>query len=373
MYKVLVIFIIMLYIIPLTFVMDDYIFEYIQLMIIFSGFFLPIFIIKRKSYSSIDYSDYLNSSGKLLTYIAIFYFSLKINSLMDIFNHLVILNDYAEWTLSQAVARYDTNEDKSLWFKISTIMFLTYSFLLGSYKIKNANKVYFFIYILMIFVESSELARAGVLIGFTAYITEYLIRKNNYFYKLSFYYYLRYGVIILLLVFIIFVFSAYFRVAGKDDVIDILIMKLSQYTIAMYKALLIWMNTTETYGDTYGYATFTSIYKIFGIKAQQGFYLLVDTEYGSTNIYTTIRGLLSDFGFAMSFLFFMSVSLFLKYFSFQYMNVFHYFFIRLIIFMIIFMIYSPFLFFTVLIAFIFSYFLLLVDNNKIKVRNKNVL
>lgn len=358
MYKFFAFYILLIYMFPLTSIYQDvYMFEFFQVFIILISFFLGGYLFnqinnKKEIY---NYIEYKSTSYKILLFLFIFYIFLKIDYIFEIIQHL-LAGDYGNWALQNAIDRYDQVADKGIGDKLGMIFFITYSFLLAGYS-SNNKIIFYMLFVILIFIESSDLARAGVLIALTAYFTEFLIRKNHYFQTQSILTYIKFFVIFVFVAGLIFFFSAYFRVAGKDDIFDILMMKLSIYTIAMYEALLIWMHNTDEYFTTYGYATFTSIYKIFGINVPQGFYTLVETSYGSTNIYSNLRGLLTDFGFIFTVCLFFVFGFSIKYYTYNKMNLYAYFFIRATLFFLLFILISPFMFFTVFAAVVFSWIL----------------
>lgn len=373
MYRISSIYIFVLYIIPFTLLLNSkFLFEFYQVMIIFSAFYVGGFMLKIDKHAKpIDYKNFYVSNETVLLIVALLYFIVNYKTTIDTFLHLLVYQDYASWALENAIKRYAGEFEGGFLKKLSTIFFITYMIMLGAYGFGKKWKLFYFLLLLILIIESSALARAGVLIGFVAYFSEFLIRHNYYFSTIKNKKLLKIGATLLLIAFIIFFFSAYFRIQNEDNISDILMVKLGEYILATYEALFVWMQNAKEYANTYGLSTFAGIYKIFtNVHVQSGFYNLVETEYGPTVIFTTIRGFLADFGFSATVLIFLSTGTLVKYFTYKRMNLISYFFIRLIIFLILYMLYSPFLFATILIAYVLAYILLVVSN--VKFRNIEV-
>lgn len=345
-----------LYLLPFTLASNsEYLLEWLQVTLIISAFFLGSWLIKsqRKYSKPIDYNCFYVPKLGLLIAVVLLYLFARAQLIEEVVMHL-LAGDYASWTLSNAVARYEYQEGKSAIFQLGTVLFLTYAFLLGAY---GRGKKVLYLYVVLaviIFIESSELARAGVLLGITGLCVEALIRGNKIFANMKTLTYLKTGIFVSLGLFIVFIFSAYFRVASSDDALSILLDKFMIYTIAMYQALYVWMQQTDSYGSGMGFFTFTAIYKMFGADVEQGFYPFVPTEFGMTNIYTSLRGFLSDLGLVLTVISFFIFGILVTYYSYVQMRVYAYMFVRLTLYHLLFVLYSPFLFSTVFVAFVLS-------------------
>jgi oligosaccharide repeat unit polymerase len=350
-----------LYILPQFLFIVKYPFEVIQVLTIAAFFLLGALFaqLKVSNLSYLDYSDRFALQPKVFYLIFLFYMITRAEAVNDIVTHL-ISGEFMSYALNNAVQRYtnfDEVSQQSIIQRFGTISFLMSGSLAAS--IKTERRKVHMLLILMILIESASLARLGVLVVFVTYFVEFVIRHNVRLQKLPL---MRLGVIAFFLVVIlaaIFLFSAYGRVSDKDDgILEILLMKLGVYTIAMYEALLLWMQTnSDQYGSTYGLGSFAGAFKILGFEFEQGFYKPIDTSHGVTNIYTNIRGFLSDFGLVGScilmFIFGFIVSLYSK----KSMSFFSYNAVRLIMIMLLFCLFSPFIHFNTLFAFILSGFL----------------
>ena len=343
----------------------EYFFEWVQIALIIAAFFLGSWLMKveRKQTKPVDNSGFYVPKLTALIAVLLMYLSIRSQLIAEVIIHLYA-GDYASWALGSAIDRYESNEDKGWAFKLGTILFLVYAFLLGAYGARRKAGYLYGALALMIFVESSGLARAGVLLAITALLVELLIRKNKTLIDMRTVSYVKISLLVFLGLLAIFLFSAYFRVADKDDVLSILIDKAQSYTVAMYQALLIWMRDTDAYGSGLGYFTFTAIYKMMGVEVVQGFYAPVTTEYGVTNIYTSLRGFLSDFGMALTVAVFFMFGAILAYYSYVRMRFSGYMSVRAILYILIFNLYSPFLFTTVFAAFVISGILIYLFKEK---------
>ena len=98
---------------------------------------------------------------------------------------------------------------------------------------------------------------------------------------------------------LIFYFSAYFRLSDNADVEALLIEKTYVYFIGPHESFSTWLSRShESLFTSYGYNTFTSVFKLLGVSTQQGHYdKFLDSQ---TNIFLLYRGLLQDFGLILT-------------------------------------------------------------------------
>jgi len=332
---------------PFLFLNSGYNFEILQITTINLSFLLGLILAMYLTRNITTYQDYTNSykvDARLFYFLFLVYFVVKFSTIIDITQNL-IQGSYVEYAYNKAIDRYEGSSygNMSFFTRLGIVAFLMSGAVASV--VKGSKKLVLFLFTLMILIESSSLARLGVLLVFITYVVEVVIRKNSYIQSKSVFSLLKLGLLLLLLLFFIFFFSAYFRVAHNDDVINIVFYKLGVYTIAMYEALFIWMQNIGQYGDGYGTNTLAGIYKIFGYTTEQGFYKLVNTEFGPTNIYTNLRGFIADYGYFGTSVLFFTFGFILAYFSkVRYSNL-TYMFLRLILFLLIFLLFSPFIHF----------------------------
>lgn len=346
---------------PLFFFGMGYNFELLQLFVINLSFLLGFFaayLITFPQKKYIDYSCFFRVKISIIYIVFFIYFTGKYQSLFLLVDSL-LNGRFFEVALNNAVQRYENHESvahQSILSRLATIALLMSGFLMAA--AQKRTYLLWFLFFLMIVVESMALARFGVLIVIVTFVVEYSIRHNAIIQDYSFFKLLKIASVLLLLLFAVFLFSAYGRVHDKDGITDILIYKLGVYTVAMYQALLEWMSQVNLYGTDYGTNIFAGVYKIFGFQTKQGFYSFSYTIFGQTNIYTNMRGLLSDFGFSFTCLFFFTVGFFVNYYSKNLMNKFSYLLIRFLLFFFIFILFSPFIHFNTFAAFIISWVLI---------------
>ena len=233
------------------------------------------FAIKKDSV--VDYKSYYSPVLSVLWLIFIIYLGLRSIKVHEFVVEL-ISGDVAVWLLNNAKSRYDGTEVIRWYDHLGMAFFFIFCSLYGALG-SNLNRFrYHFALFLAVFIESLSLARAGVLIGGAFIVVELVIRYNRVL-ETGVGVYLKYGAMVIVGLSVVFVFSAYFRLGPEEDVVVVLISKLSAYTVAMYEAALIWLEGFDFKKLTYGYCSFTALFKIFGAEYQQGFYVNVDTRY----------------------------------------------------------------------------------------------
>lgn len=298
--RIIILAFLSLYLMPIMLFIFDYPFQVFQFILISSffviGLSLPAARLRHMPY--IDYTDRFRVTPKAVYLIFLIYVTSNYGVILDTFNSIVS-NNFVSFVYQNTLDRYESYEmvsNYSLFQRISVIGFLMSGSLVASVS-DNRMQVHIMLFI-MIIIESMQLARYGVLFVSVTYFVEYVIRNNRHLQLLKFRSLFKKGLYVVSCLIAVFLFSAYYRIAGRvDDVLDVLIIKFAQYTIAMHEALLIWMaDNSDSYATYFGSNSFAGVYKIFGFHTEQGFYKLTKTSFGATNIYTTFRGLLSDFG-----------------------------------------------------------------------------
>lgn len=347
-----------LYVFPQFFLINNYPFEVLQLLTIFAFFYLGVFFAQYRT-SALNYKNYSNRFAvkpNVFYVVFLVYAFSKLGVISDIFTSLSS-GEFMSYALNNAIQRYtdfEYSSQQSIFQRLGTICFLMSGSLAASTQTKRL--LIHALLFLMIMVESVNLARLGVLIVFVTYFVEYGIRHNVTLQELSYVKLARMTIFLVISLAAIFLFSAYGRVSDKDDgILEILLMKLGVYTIAMYEALVLWMQTSsDQYGSTYGMGSFAGAFKLAGVEFEQGFYKTVDTIYGSTNIYTNVRGFLSDFGLLGSCILMWVFGFIVSFYSKKNMSFYSYNIVRLILTMLLFCLFSPFIHFNTFIAFLLS-------------------
>lgn len=363
--KVISLVLFFVYIVPFTIVYEkDYQLTYISILFLFFGFYFGNIILKTRNLKPIDYSNFMVSNNSLFFIFFTLYVIFKHELIFNVFTHL-IEGDFIEWSLETATSRYrGFEEDPGILYNLGTTCMFIYASLLGTVQKRKYYFLFIFGLLFIFLIESSTLGRAGTFAALIALFSELIIRKNNLFQKLSYYKLFKYSFFPILIVSVVFLYSALNRIGPEDDVYEILIVKLGEYIIGPYEAFFIWHNNFA-FSDNSNpplFTLFTSIYKLSGITVDQGAYDLIKTNYGYTNIFTVMRGLYTDLGFYFSFLVLFLYGLFLKYFTFKRMSYFQYFNVRVLLSITLMVVFSPFYFTTFLIANIISYLLLFYIN-----------
>lgn len=291
--------IIALYLIPSITLIGIYPFEATQVIVVSLFWllgYLSVFSLRKfKSGAIKNGSHNLPSSYFFLVFII--YTIAKIDTISVAAQSLTTGN-IVNFMYQNAVARYENFSEVStlgLIDRAGTVSFLMSGFIFAN--LKQLSKLSIFCFLLMILIDSLSLARFGALFVFVSYVFEKVRINTDTITNARFSELFKYSFILTIFLIAIFGFSAYFRIAGRvDNIFDVLLMKFTTYTIAMYEALLIWMSQQEYYISTFGKGTLAGPLKMFGLTVEQGFYGLQITRFGNTNIYTNMRGLLSDFG-----------------------------------------------------------------------------
>ena len=347
-----------LYILPQFLLIVKYPFEVIQVLTI-AAFFLLGALVAQLKVSNLSYLDYSNRFSVQPNMFYLIFSVYALSKLGVIYDSALSLSrgEFMSYALNNAVQRYtdfEGSSQQSIFQRLGTICFLMSGSIAASTKTQRLP--IHMLLLLMIVIESVNLARLGVLIVFVTYFVEFVIRHNVRLQELSLIRLARMGIFMVVILAAIFLFSAYGRVSDKDDgILEILLMKLGVYTIAMYEALVFWMQTSsDQYGSTYGTGSFAGAFKLVGFEFDQGFYEPVDTNFGSTNIYTNIRGFLSDFGLVGSCILMSTFGFIVSLYSKKGMSFYSYNIVRLILIMLLFCLISPFVYFNTFVAFLLS-------------------
>ena len=227
-------------------------------------------------------------------------FQTHFETLISIYN-----GEYFEAGIEKSIIRYTYETKPTVLSQFSTIFYFCFCFTLGVI-LSNVNKYKFLFIILWLILaifETSTLSRASLVLGITGIATTFIYNFRYEFPKISILKIHLYLSLILLTLFGVFSISAFGRVSNSENAFNIVLEKLSSYTIAMYEALLLWLQEFNFSSFKFGVNTFTFIPKLVGIKFESGFYLPIDTKFGETNIYTFVRGIIEDFSFFSLFIF----------------------------------------------------------------------
>lgn len=352
MYNFLGIYIFSLYLVPiLILLISGYVhfIPAIACLMVISCYYFPIFL-SGKPY----HNQWQNNIS--INYIFLFlflYIVFRYEFIFEVIN-AIISGNYFNFALQNAIARYSGMADDSMGSKFSTIFFVSFFTSLGIYR--GRKRLLWFVAVGTALIESSSLARAGVLLALSCFFVEYMISNHKSFYNLKLSRIIKIFIPAAMVAFIIFTFSAYLRLKdGIDNKIEILIDKLASYTFGIHAALIEWLYKFNFELD-FGFNTLTSIFKLLGSKVDQGHYGVIRTEVAETNVFSIIRDLIQDFHIFGASLFFCVLGFSVYYFQ-KNPSRLKYFFARILILPVIFFLISPYSFTTILIGFLIPFFM----------------
>ncbi|MFA0401740.1 O-antigen polymerase, partial [Vibrio splendidus] len=208
-----------------------------------------------------------------------------------------------------AISRYDSTLNVSVFYKISTIFSFLCALLLGTFsavKKNNLSKLLTVAFFSILFLDSILMAaRAGLLLQLSAFLSSYLLAKyvthEKGFYSISA------PKVIFVIVFfsIIYAFFVLVQVArgGKDD-FDLL--SISSHVLTWFVGYLsafdIWIKDYYNFEHSFGLRTFSGLADALNISQRSGgVYTPVEVKDGRvTNVYTAYRGLIEDFSLPFS-------------------------------------------------------------------------
>ena len=201
-----------------------------------------------------------------LVVIALAYFSIRAPYIYEVFQALVS-GDFATYALNRAKARY-SGESMGFVYNIGTALFICFLGLTGTFfglyyqklfKIIDQHKTRNFVITIvialfvMILIESSGLARAGVVMALTLFFTNYLYAKRFYFKQINLKNLIILGSKVGVFLLFIFYFSAYLRLSEGADVAALLKEKTYVYFIGSHESLSTWLSDSqEPLFTTYG-------------------------------------------------------------------------------------------------------------------------
>lgn len=268
---------------------------------------------------------------------------------------------YLTFALELAKQRYANGEgDITPFYNVGTVFFFAYAFLLGAFVPKVQRRAFpIALLVFSLVIESSSLAKAGVVIALVGFATEALIRSNLRFIQIGqlriWKYMLAAGVLGVAVIAVI----GYARLRGTPDALHVVLFeKVPGYTIASHGALLEWLKTAD---PTYalGFNSFTFAFKLLGANVPQGMYELIDTSVGETNVFLIYRGLIDDFGLVGAALLLFAFGFSIMYHSIKTPGPLGYLFLRVALLLVLFPPLSVFNFTTVAAGFFVSYLLVM--------------
>ena len=337
----------LVYIVPFAYAVEkEFVINFMGVVITILAFYLSSTWNVTQNKTPINYSGFFTSSPGQLFVSFSCYILFKYSYIITVFGHFMA-GDFIEWSLANAIARYNGDgDDPSVFYQLGSISMFLYSMLLGCIGVID-RKILFWGYSGLAFIfiiESSTLGRSGTLFCLLGLFTEFLIRKNSYFQKLRLRKFVHLFVRLFSILACVFLYSALNRLDSTDDIGETLSVKVGEYVVAPFQAFYKWQSSSGEQNFTYYpfFNSFTAIYKLFGFSVVQGAYPMVQTSYGETNIYTVFRAFYSDIGWFLTTICFILFGGAVKYFTYIKMNWISYLLIRSIFFFLLFAIMSPF-------------------------------
>lgn len=362
MYRYLAIYITVGYIIPIILFSENLIgIGSACIMAPLISFYLPSIFITSKA-PPLDRRGSLNSNKNQIL-IVFFLYLISRMPLIFLIIPKILDGSYYQYALELTIQRYETGGNPEAESKFATIMLIIYAVFLGRIEKKPTRLIYIQIIIIFL-IESSALARAGIVLAFFAFMSETIIKQNYLFSKINHSQYAKFFLYSLLILSLIFLYSAIGRMQDEDSdfIKSEIINRFAIYTIAIYSALTNWANSfgVPILPSSFGYHTFTFAYKLTGANVPQGMYEMILTQYGETNVFTIIRGLLSDYGLILSSIMMSIIGVKIKKWTCVRMNIIEHFIARNIIYIICSIIISPFNFTTVFFGYNIAFLLLIL-------------
>lgn len=196
----------------------------------------------------------------------------------------------------RAIRRYSSDTGLSLAMKASRVVLYSLAPCLIAVRLNRINKGLIFILILVL--ESFDLARAPMLLFTVLILVDYIIQYGFKVDRIPWRAFLLVCLKVGVSAFVFFVIVALGRIQGEDGVLQILFKKIGEYTISMYWTFLYWLRSGSWSALNLDIESFFAIKKfITGEVAKDGFYQNhVVTPYGRTIVYTNIRGIVEDLG-----------------------------------------------------------------------------
>lgn len=361
MIKILNFFIFFFYVLPIIFIINlKNIYSITIFFIIIFSYYISQNLIRLNS-KPFDYHQKYTIKNSTLFLIFILYILFRFDLISETFNNL-IENNYIESGLRKVTERYNGESftNNNFRFFVGTNLLFTISFILPLVD-RNLKYLKLILFSLIIIVEISAFARTGLLIFIAIYTSGYIIKENKKFALQSSFNSLKYVFIIVFFFSIIFFLGAILRLANENEIIDFLKIKISEYIIAPYQAFLDWLSNFK-YDFPPISESFTSISKLLGQNVKQGYYDLVYTDWGYTNVFLNLRGILNDVGILGAIFFFAFTGIFIKNYTYKEMGMLQYIITRCLLLFLCYPIISIYIFTSVLSS-IFIFIIILIMTN----------
>lgn len=208
----------------------------------------------------------------------------------------IIEGDYFKLGLEKALARYSGESNFTLLEWITSSILFSISLCLGLSDPKNTKKWHSIFYLFLLMNSLSGLARASFLINIVLYLSGLLVRFSSKMKSFSIMKTLLLFVSLALFAFLVYAIPQYGRVHKKENATEIVIKRISDYSISTYYAFSEYIKDFSKFKTTKEFKTLGALSKIMGVEKKQGTYEPIYFQGSRTNLFTTFRGLVEDFG-----------------------------------------------------------------------------
>ena len=199
-------------------------------------------------------------------------------------------------------ARYSGNEEILPVFNriVNAIVYATCGYN-GFFYVINKRKAHFINLLLVMFQTVLTNTKATLVFGMAFWIAGYLTGLRYLKEKIN-HKKLFYGIVLLAGLLVFFTGVNFFRHKGTMDVAVEFKRIMISYLIGPFSALNIWLESLYDYSIELGANTFSCLFRVLGIKAQEhGEFVMVYDDL-STNVFTVFKHLLRDYSFLGTYL-----------------------------------------------------------------------
>ena len=297
--KIVIVYVSIIYIFPLTFVMllkQNY-FIFLSIFSYYAMIFFPIFTLVFQKNKNLKKK--LNPSGTILTNSTIINFLILMYAVLNFEYTSGFVNAFSnggllEYMLKTNSMRYDGTLNVGIMKEFARYVLFVLGFILGVTKL---NKYYFIVIILILINESLGLARTGILLFLLNYCIGYLYSRSDYLENVSFKIIILRTSQILTIIITLFSLSVMLRLTTEDLNNGVLFNKILEYSLGMYIAHGEWLLHVDNLWPVGNFNCCGIIKNIFKIEQRSGMFVAVASDFGRTNIFLNARVLWEDFGY----------------------------------------------------------------------------
>lgn len=256
--------------------------------------------------------------GILYSCVNLYFLNISFEELFS-YKTLLLINE------KNAFLRYHNLEYKNTLYQILLIFVFLAPMIGGCFYVKNEKYLSFFSFLPAFLVLLLQNTKTTLIIALVLWISSFLItyyEENNKYFEIT-----KTKIIYSLLFFIIFVIillcSMLLRAGGFNEIAYYTVLtKFTSYAFGHMVAFDSWFSEINLISLKYGSMTFLGISNFIGIEERNsGIFLdYVYTEHLRTNVYTSFRSLIMDFGLIYSLFIFFILGIYAKYFEIYLIN-----------------------------------------------------